>query len=299
MLNPDVQPVLVIVILTFNQREKTLQCLASVIDTQTGEHTILVWDNGSGDGSIPAVKVAYPQVQTRFHPENLGVAGGRNAAAQFAIEQFHATHLLFLDNDMLLEPGFIQALYRPFTENSKIGQTQAKLRFMHDRSRINDGGGAKIDFVFWQIKPVGYGEVDRGQYDTPKPCNSCGGAMLVRADVFQELGGFDESFNPFGPEDMDFTLRLQKLGYQAWYIPQAVAYHEVSHTFGKGYSEEYAQHKSRHWLHFMRRHASPWQKVAFYLIGAPVLTIRTIFREARRGNLSAIRGLFKGILKSG
>lgn len=123
--------------------------------------------------------------------------------------------------------------------------------------------------------------------------------MLVRADVFQELGGFDESFNPFGPEDMDFTLRLQKLGYQAWYIPQAVAYHEVSHTYGKGYSEEYARHKSRHWLHFMRRHASPWQKAAFYLIGAPVLTIRTIVREARRGNLGAIRGLFKGILKSG
>jgi hypothetical protein len=82
------------------------------------------------------------------------------------------------------------------------------------------------------------------------------------------------------------------------YIPKAVGYHEVSHTFGEGYSEEYARHKSRHWLLFMRRHASPWQKMAFYLFGAPILVIQVFIREARRGNLGAIRGLAQGILKS-
>jgi GT2 family glycosyltransferase len=121
--------------------------------------------------------------------------------------------------------------------------------------------------------------------------------MMVRSDIFQQLSGFDPVFGPFGPEDVDFSLRLQKAGYKVMYVPKAVGYHEVSHTFGKGYSEEYARHKSRHWLLFMRRHANVWQKLAFYLFGAPVLVVKVFVREARRGNLRAIRGLAEGILR--
>ena len=120
--------------------------------------------------------------------------------------------------------------------------------------------------------------------------------MMVRSDVFQQLDGFDPLFGPFGPEDLDFSLRLQKAGYKAMYIPKAMGYHQVNHTFGRGYSEEYAQHKSRHWLLFMRRHASTPQKLGFYFLGAPVLAVQVLIREARRGNLRAIRGLIHGLL---
>jgi GT2 family glycosyltransferase len=122
--------------------------------------------------------------------------------------------------------------------------------------------------------------------------------MMVRAGVFQELNGFDPLFGPFGPEDLDFSLRLQNAGYKAMYIPKAIGYHQVSHTFGEGYSEEYARHKSRHWLLFMRRHATIRQKLAFYLVGAPILSVQVFMREARRGNLRALRGLIQGLLKS-
>ena len=60
---------------------------------------------------------------------------------------------------------------------------------------------------------------------------------MVRTDLFELLGGFDPSFDPFGPEDLDFSLRLQEAGYLSIYTPQAVAYHTVSHSFGQGYSE--------------------------------------------------------------
>lgn len=122
--------------------------------------------------------------------------------------------------------------------------------------------------------------------------------MMVRADVFQLLRGFDPLFGPFGPEDLDFSLRLQKTGYKAMYIPRAVGYHQVSHTYGEGYSEEYARHKSRHWLLFMRRHATIRQKVSFYLFGAPIVAVKVFIREAGRGNLRAIRGLVEGLLLS-
>lgn len=285
-----------VIVLTLNQRDTTLQCVASLLAGTRRPFHIVVWDNGSQDGTAEAVREAFPVVLMHHHPGNLGVAAGRNAGADLAMTTWQPSHLLFLDNDMLVEPGFIEALYRPFMESDKVGQTQAKLRFLDDRERLNDGGGARINFVRWQATPVGFGEIDRGQYDSVKECISCGGAMMVRADLFQQLGGFDIKFGPFGPEDLDFSLRMQKAGYQALYVPQAVAYHAVSHTFGQGYSEDYARHKSRHWFTLMRRHATPLQQLGFFLIGAPHLAVRVVLREGRKGNLRALRGLARGIL---
>jgi GT2 family glycosyltransferase len=120
--------------------------------------------------------------------------------------------------------------------------------------------------------------------------------MMVRADLFERLGGFDTRFDPFGPEDLDFSLRLQKAGYQALYAPEAVAYHEVTHT--DGYSEGYAEHRSRHWLTFMSRHASPVQKAGFYLFGSPLIAMRILLREGRKGNWGAAKGLLRGIVRT-
>jgi GT2 family glycosyltransferase len=287
-----------VIMLTMNQRDRTLQCLNSLSAHQELPFDVIVWDNGSQDGTVSAIRDRFPEVLAHHHPRNLGVASGRNAAAELAVKIFSPSHLLFLDNDMLVEPGFVGALLKPFTEDRRVGQTQAKLRFMDDRERLNDGGGAQISFLRWQITPVGYGEIDRGQYDSVRECISCGGAMMVRTDVFQELGGFDGIFGPFGPEDLDFSLRLQKAGYTSLYVPQAVAYHTVSHSYGAGYSEAYARHKARHWLTFMRRHASPLQKAGFYLLGVPFLVLRVVLREGRTGNLGAFRGLARGLLDS-
>ena len=287
-------PTITVIVLTFNQRQMTLECLATLAAQVGPPFAVLLWDNGSTDGTLAAVSSAFPAVHVHRSESNLGVAGGRNAAAKLAIVTSSPSHLLFLDNDMLLEPDFVSGLFEPFRDNPTVGQTQAKLRFMHDRARLNDGGGARINYLLWRVTPVGFGEIDRGQYDTVRPCISCGGAMMVRSDVFQKLGGFDMIFNPFGPEDLDFSLRLQQAGYQALFVPRAVAYHQVSHTFGEGYSQEYARHKSRHWFLFMRRHATRFQQVGFYLFGAPYLMVQVIVREGRKGNLKAVKGLMSG-----
>jgi GT2 family glycosyltransferase len=284
-----------VIVLTVNQRDTTARCLGSLMAADQPTPHVIVWDNGSQDGTAEAIRAAFPEVLVHHHPSNLGVASGRNAAAALAMEAFNPSYLLFLDNDMLLERGFVSALLQPLQTQNRVGQTQAKLRFMHDRQRINDGGGCQINFTLGRTRPVGFGELDRGQYDTPKPCVACGGAMMVLASIFNQLGGFDSLFDPFGPEDLDFSLRLVKAGYQALYVPQAVAYHQVSHSFGQDYSENYARHKSRHWLAFLQRHASPLEKLGFFVIGAPYVLVRGILREGRRGNLGAMRGWLRGV----
>ena len=285
----------VVIVLTYNQREVTLRCLASLREAGEPSFQVLVWDNGSTDGTGEAVRRSYPEVLVHEHPGNLGVGSGRNAAAALAREWLQPTHLLFLDNDIVIAPGFVRELLAAFRGDPTIGQVQSKLRLLNEPTRLNDGGGCRIEWWWGRTSPVGFGEVDAGQRDRPMPCVACGGAMMVRADRFYQLGGFDPIFDPFGPEDLDFSLRLQAAGYKAMYVPSAMGYHEVSHTFGKGYTQEYARTKSRHWLRLMRRHASATDWAGFLLLGVPTALLRMTVREARRGNLRALLGTVRGV----
>lgn len=297
-------PQITVVILSFNQREQTLRCLRHLLELcrDEGPFDVLLWDNGSKDGTAEAVAAAFPSIRIHACPSNLGVAGGRNAAGRSAIDEFDPELLLFLDNDIVVQPGFVASLAAPFLApgGERIGQAQAKLRLADQPRLLNDGGGCHIQFWLGRTRPVGYGEVDRGQRDTPARCVSCGGAMMVRTALFQKLGGFDERFSPFGPEDLDFSLRLQKAGWEAWYIPAAMGFHDVNHTFGaSGYSEDYARHRAKHWLELMRRHASPLDWLGFVFVGVPLIAGRVLVREARKGNLGALRGLVRGALGRG
>lgn len=283
-----------VIVLSLDQREMTLKCLADVRAQEGPPFDIVLWDNGSRDGTAERVRREFPEVLTHAHPENLGVASGRNAAAALAMERLDPTHLLFLDNDITPWPDFIRELLAPFEHDGRLAQTQGKLRYTDDPERLNDGGGHRVQFWLGRTTPVGYKEIDRGQHDRPAPCLPCGGAMMVRADVFRELGGFDATFDPFGPEDLDFSLRVGEAGWHALYVPTAVAYHEVTHTFGAGYTEDYARLKAQHWLRLMCRHASPWQQLGFFVVGAPWALGQMVLREVRRGNASAVRGVLRG-----
>jgi O-antigen biosynthesis protein len=291
-----------VVILSFNQRAQTLRCLEHLqaLQPTEGPFEVLLWDNGSKDGTAEAVRAAFPDIAVEACPDNLGVAGGRNAAGRRAVALFDPALLLFLDNDIVVQPGFVGALKAAFTgpDGARVGQAQAKLRLADQPELLNDGGGCNIQFWLGRTRPVGYGEVDRGQRDTPAHCVSCGGAMMVRRTLFEALGGFDECFSPFGPEDLDFSLRLQEAGWEAWYIPAAMGFHDVNHTFGAaGYTEDYAQHRAKHWMTLMRRHASPLDWLGFVFIGVPLIAGRVILREARKGNLlGALKGLARGAL---
>jgi len=287
------------VMLTLNQRETTLRALRSLMPQVEPGMRVLLWDNGSTDGTVQAVQAEFPSVTAHHHPQNLGVASGRNAGAELARRLFAPQYLLFLDNDLVLQPGFVRALLDAFALDPRMGQVQAKLLYLDEPNRINDGGGCRINFWLGRTDPVGFKEIDRGQCDRIAPCVSCGGAMMVRASLFGELGGFDSIFDPFGPEDLDFSLRLQEHGYKALYVPGAVALHEVNHTYeGGGYTAVYARSKAKHWLRFLRRHGTPMQKAGFFLVGAPLIALRMVFRELLRGNPGAIVGSVRGLIEA-
>ena len=287
-----------VVMLTYRQVESTARALESLRACRGEPFHVRVWDNGSGDDTVARLRAEYPEVHVVACEENLGVAGGRNAAGRRAIELWEPEYLLFLDNDMTVEPEFVSELARPLDEDPALGQTQAKLLQMDDPRRIDDGGGIEIAWWRGRTIPVGFGELDRGQYDEEKPCMACcGGAMMVRASIFAAIDGFDESFNPYGPEDLDFSLRVLAAGHRNLYVPTAVAYHAGTHTFGAGYSEASARKKVKSWFRLLRRHAGPLQRMGFYLVGGPLSVLLISWREARRGNFAAAAGAVREALR--
>lgn len=292
------QAEIAILILTLNQKEKTLTCLSSLREVQEPPFNIVLWDNGSNDGTCEEVKERFPEVLVHQSDVNLGVAGGRNHTAALAIKEYKSDFLLFLDNDTVVKPDFLEPLYRPFGSDKKLAQTSGKIMFLKDPKRINIAGGAEIKLWIGSTQPVGYREIDRGQYDKVQDSIPNGCLMMVKTDVFEKLGGFDTRFHPYGYEDLDFSLRVKKSRYNGLYIPQSVIYHDPTQTFEGGeYTEKYATHKVQTYLMFMNKHATVGQKAAFILIGLPYLFLRALFREAKRGNLRTVRGLLRGLLK--
>ena len=283
-----------IVILTVNQRDKTLQCLESLYNVTKPHFRIILWDNGSTDGTSETIHESFPEVLVHHHPVNCGAAAGRNGAAELAIQKYDPSFLLFIDNDMTVTPGFLEAMVKPFARHPRLAQTTGKIMIPEDDKRINDAGGCRIQFHLGRTNPVGYREIDHGQHDIPKKCIP-GGFSLVRVDVFRQVGGFDTAFDPYGYEDLDFSLRIAAAGYEALYVPEAVVFHEVTQTFEGGqYTERYVRKKTKNWFLFMSRHATASQKLSFYLFGVPYIILRASTREIRKGNVRALLGLVKG-----
>ena len=285
-----------VVMLTMNQKDKTLRSLESFREVKEPPCRVLVWDNGSADGTEEAVRAAHPEVLFHHSPLNLGVAGGRNAGAEKAIRDINPTYLLFIDNDIVVTPGFLLPLLEPFLNDPEIGQTSAKIRFLRGPDRLNAAGGARINFILGTTTVIGIGEMDRGQYDQPGECIANGGCTLVRRDVFESMGGFDTRFNPYGPEDLDFSLRVRKSGFRCLYVPSSLVYHDPSRTsVGDRYNDvSYATRKARNWMNMLFKHASLPEKAGFFLVGIPYAVVRVFFRGGRAGNLDALRGLWRG-----
>ncbi len=285
-----------IVILSWNQRDTTLQCLQSLIEADYPPSQVVVWDNGSTDCTDAAIARDFPAVIYCRSEENLGVASGRNAAAKLAYDTLHSDYILFLDNDMEVTRGFLEALLEPFANEKKLAQTTAKILTMDDANIIDVAGGCAVNFASGTTVPVGYGEVDTGQFDTTRKCLPGGGGTMVRMDVFMMLSGYDPIFDPYGPEDLDFSFRVREAGYYGRYVPEAVIYHDHHRSMSNArFNETYARNKMQHWMILLQRHATPSQKIGFFLFGGPIGAVRFVFRELSRGNPGAIKGLLSGI----
>ena len=290
-------PRVAIVILTCNQKQVTLDCLNSFAECPYPNKQIQLVDNGSDDGVKEAVNKDFPDVIVLRNETNLGAAGGRNTGIHYARENLEFTYIMFMDNDIVVQPLFLSKLVYGLEScgDPRVEIASPLLYQMGSEKVIDCAGGAKLNFYTGSTQTRGNGEQDKGQYDID-PFPACvPTTVLMHRDALERAGKFDVSFDPYGYEDLDMVLRANPERNPFLFVPEAVVYHLGSKTGFTGYTAEYTRMKGQNMRRFFKRHSTSFQWLCFNLL-LPVLSVKTIIRELRRGNVKAVFSLAKGFL---
>jgi GT2 family glycosyltransferase/glycosyltransferase involved in cell wall biosynthesis len=223
-----------IVIPNWNGRDLLARYLPSVIEAVRGNpaNEVIVVDNGSEDGSAAFVRERFPSVRLIALERNLGFGGGSNAGFRAAKNDI----VLLLNSDMRVAPNFLQPLLDGFTgpqvfavscqiffsDPAKKREETGLTQFWWERGRLRVRH--RIDDSVGELFPCAYGG---------------GGSCAFDRRKFLELGGFDELLRPFYLEDTDLGYMAWKRGWQVFYEPRSIVYHEHRGTIGKRFSQAY------------------------------------------------------------
>ena len=225
-MNPSVY----IIILNWNGKDLTLDCLESLSKVKYDNYKILVVDNGSTDDSVKVIKIKYPNVNIVRLDSNIGYAAGNNAGFEF-IKNKNPKFIIFLNNDTTVDKNFIEPLIKPLIEDSMIGQTVPKIFYANDRDRIWYAGG-KVNFWFGLVYHEGIRKLDVESFKESKITDYATGCCFCMRDKdFEEYEGLDTSFPMYG-EDVDLSLRIKANGKKILYIPDSFIWHKVSASVG-------------------------------------------------------------------
>jgi GT2 family glycosyltransferase len=260
----SVEELLVVVVLSYNKRDQTLRCLESVRRLRYRPLEVLVVDNASSDGSAEAVAAEYPEVDLLRSPVNRGASGGRNLGAAYAKDRFDPAYLLFLDDDAVVHEHLAGELVAVMREDPGVGLATPKAYRFGTRDVIASAGGMRVRLGRGAITDIGAGARDVGQFERGGMVESCVGfTVLARYEALERCRGFDESYNPYGWEEVDLSLRIRNAGYTIQYAPGAICWH-AGGTPGRGRRLlRYERGKIVNYLRLMRRHATAREWLTF------------------------------------
>ncbi|NQT24451.1 glycosyltransferase family 2 protein [candidate division KSB1 bacterium] len=280
------------VTLSWKGKEVLLRCIRSLKAQTHSLSEIIVVDNHSQDGSVEAVREAFPDVVVLENPTNFGAPKGRNVGLRRALEK-PVDYIFTLDNDLYAAPDCVEKMIAPMDKNKDIATVGA---FIYDDSDpdILLSAGAIVDYtqnVSRQLRNV-------NDPDKLYPISYCGtGHMMTRASVYREVGLLDEGFIGYGFEDTDFGMRTRKSGYNIVSYGRARVWHTAhanigNYTFRKKYLE------SLNAIRFMKRYGTllTWPKYLFFmglsLVGAALIQIP---KGRKSGVIGKCRGVFDGL----
>jgi len=263
----DAAPSIAIIVLNWNGRDLTLDCLRSLEAVSTPNLRTILVDNASTDGTLDAVRRIHGErITVIVNADNLGFAAGNNVGIRHALAG-GADFILLLNNDTVVAPDFVDHLLRPMLSTREIGITAPKIYYAEPKDRIWFAGG-EISMWRGMAKHTGIRETDRGQYDTEHDIDyATGCAFLARRAVFEKIGDLDPGYRAYF-EDADFCVRARKAGFRIRYIPAAHVWHRISASTGGQLSRRKAGRKLTSARRFFARHARPyhWLTIPFFFV---------------------------------
>jgi GT2 family glycosyltransferase len=237
-----------VVVVSCNALENTQRCIESLIAAQDPRYPqqIVVVDNGSTDGSVEWL-VRQRDVQLVRNPANHGAPRARNQALRILQERGGVDWYAFLDNDVVVPKGWLdRALYHGAVD-PQVGSVPLCANRASKLQVVPYDGPTDPDAIdafalrHFAAKPR------HGQYALLFTSL----AVLVRAAVIDEIGGFDEAFSPWGFEDDDLALRVTLAGWRNRVARDTFVHHAPYATRAK--AEQHQAWMEENWRHFVRK----------------------------------------------
>lgn len=230
-----------VVIPSWNSLDLLPRCLASLAG-QGVEVELLVVDNGSEDGS--AAYLAGEDVPHLALPQNIGFAAAVNLGARHV----SSATVLALNVDTALEPGCIGRLLNALETDASLAGVQPRiLQLEEDAGDSPNPGGARLYSAGQALTADGRAvEEGAGRRQGPPYLQEreifgvCGAACLLRRELFDQLGGYDERYFAFY-EDVDLNVRARIAGWRFAYMPEAVIWHVGNASWSAGFSRPKAE----------------------------------------------------------
>lgn len=213
------EPEVSIVIPVYNKILYTQNCLASILEqTPDTAYEVIVVDDNSSDATEKTLQAMQNLVYIRAE-QNRGFVGSCNAGAEVA----RGKYILFLNNDTTVTPGWLSSLVTTLDNNETCGAVGSKL--VYPDGTLQEAGG-----IIWKdASGWNYGKFDdpsKPEYNYLREVDYCSGAsLMVREELFRQLGGFDRRYAPAYWEDTDLCFSIRSLGYSVLYQPQSVIVH--------------------------------------------------------------------------
>jgi hypothetical protein len=187
--------------------------------------------------------------------ENHGFAGGNNVGIKFAKNIIKSDYVLLLNNDTVVENGFLEPMVEISENNKDIGFVGPKTYFYHPYPQkiIQITGGGSIDLKKAKTFQRGYQEEESGQYSESVDLSYVGGScVLVKNEILNKIGLLDERFFMYW-EDTDWSYRGNKKGYRSVYQPKSIIWHKHGASSKPCFELYYL---SRNRIFFMKKNAN-------------------------------------------
>jgi len=301
-------PSVAIVVLNWNGRDDTLECLASLRRVDYPACQVIVVDNGSHDDSVATIReaaICAPTESSRLTlietGENLGYVGGNNVGLKHA-QVLGVDYVLLLNNDTTVAPDFLRRLVEAAEADPAVGVVGPTIYYF-DRPDVIWSAGGAIDWQRGRTRMVGLDEQDRGQFGSePRPVDFVTGcALLIKRSVIERVGLLDVQFFAYY-EETEWCARAARAGFKICHVPRAKIWHKISPT-ARADSPTTHYYMTRNRLLFLAATHAGWQAWAHTLFD----DLRTLvswsvrpkwhpMHQQRDMMLKAIRDYFAGRL---
>ncbi|MGZ3867294.1 MAG: glycosyltransferase family 2 protein [Bacteroidia bacterium] len=227
------KPVIAVVILNYNGTKLLRQFLPSVMDHSQGS-SVYVIDNASTDDSVNVLQSEFPSVKIISNRENLGFAEGYN----IGLNQIVADYFVLLNSDVEVTENWLMPVIEVMEADKNIAACQPKILSYNNKDEFEYAGACggfidKYGYPFCRGRMFNELEKDAGQYNEVLEIFwATGACMFVRAEVYNELRGFDNKYFAH-MEEVDLCWRMKNLGHKIMAVPSSVVYHLGGGTLNK------------------------------------------------------------------